>query len=219
MLIHPNPRYLVRGNVIQLLQAFLDTGGKSRADIKYHAAEIKDSIRGIHLPNSEAKSLLLGLLANLIDGSSLSRGFISAMTEAGLIPTGEIAYVGGIYPNGEVFHKRNREAQLAYDVQLLEGNVEHRAKPIKQKPRRAITNCAIVIQAIKQWRKENFPNYVIKANVRKVPSYSHFCDMAGCSAHKNALKSNRSRSTTVYDQLLADFRDSLKAPESMRLRG
>jgi hypothetical protein len=218
MLTHPNPRYLVSDNVIPLLQAFLDTGGKSRADIKHHATEIKDIIRCIHLPNSEAKCLLLGLLANLIDGSSLSRGFISAMTEAGLIPTGEIAYVGGIYPNGEVFHKRNREAQLAHDVQLLEGNVEHRTKPIKRKTRTQDDLAAKrVTSTIEVWEKKNLRNGRL---VVKPPSFKEFCRLAGepASADKGgteAWKAARKHRNTLSD----DYKRQNHAPVTARRIG
>ena len=218
MLIHP--RYLARYNVILLLQAFLDTGGKSRADIKHHASEIKDSIKGTHLLDSEAKSLLLGLLANLMDGAPLNRGFVCAMREAGLIPTGVFAYVGGTSSNGEPFRKLEIVAQLAHDVELLEGEIKHDAKRLPN-PKRAAKGVAeaAVILAIEDWRKENFRDCVIKDGVEKVPSYLAFCVAAGYPSQAKQKKDRTERSKKVHEDLKKNFKERLSVPKTVRMRG
>ncbi len=212
MLIHPNPRYLIRDNVIPLLQAFLDTGGKSRADIKHHASEIKDSIKGTHLLDSEAKSLLLGLLANLMDGAPLNRGFVSAMREAGLIPTGVFAYVGGTSSNGVPFRKLERVAQLAHDVELLEGNIKHRTKPAPKQKR--ITRSMLVIAAIEKWELENVSGGRFE---KKPPKFQEFCDMVGNPSFGTQGGKQTDDARATWRELHASYNKSKTSFRSTRM--
>jgi hypothetical protein len=164
--------YTATYEVNLMMQAFLENGGKTGGDIIHYASVIKEEIKC--LPDSEAKSKLSGLLSNLIGGSPLMKGFVATMREVGLVRTGVYASWGGTSSSGERFVKLERGAQLAHDVELLEGNVKHRTKPAPKQKR--ITRSMLVIAAIEKWERENVSGGRFE---KKPPEFQEFCDMVG----------------------------------------